>query len=186
MSHCLLSLVLSVLLLIGCRPEGTVPLASSARSAPRPAAPPPERVVAPVARSIAGVEYELGKGRSELTIDAEGWIARRGWIDLEGRSLDDVPIARVVGDVAYDLRGAALARIDATGRVVSPFPTDVQSAVPIRIDDDGFLVGWHGHRLDEDFVLEGDRARRRDLALAYAATYLLPIFSVPEPARSAD
>jgi hypothetical protein len=61
------------------------------------------------------VEYELGKGRSELTIDAEGWIARRGGLDLEGRSLDDVPIARVAGDVANDLQGAELARIDATG-----------------------------------------------------------------------
>jgi hypothetical protein len=169
----LLSLLLSACGSVGPSPSPTTSSAPRELGADRTQ---PPRVVLPVARSIAGPEYELGAGRTELTIDADGWIARRGWT-VGGRSSDDLPVARVVGDSAYDLEGAELARIDAAGRLIPVAFRSNGMWTDLRVDTEGFLVGWHGHRIDEDVEIEGDRARRRDLALANAATYLFPSYS---------
>lgn len=180
-----LSLLAPLLLLLGCGPApGAAPstdLASAASAGAPPSSAaelsrPPARIGAPIAVRVSGAEYELGAGRSELVIDAGGWVALRGFTDRAGRTLDDVPAARVVGATVFGLDGGALARIDDEGVIV---PLAFESLATIRVDDEGFLIGWHGHRLDAETTFAGEVRRRRDLALAAGTLHVLPWFSRP-------
>jgi hypothetical protein len=173
----------ALVLLLACTPA-TLPAPESTSNSTSTASPssalptePPNRIGVPIAVGVFGEEYELGAGRSELVLDADGWVAQRGYTDKHGVSTDDQPVLRIVDGEARSLTGARLARVDASGRIQPiAFPENALST-SLRIDADGYLVAHHGQRIDTVMTVEGDRNRRKDLALAEAVLSLLPVFA---------